>query len=70
MGHTGLEPKHTTASDDNELQNVSSGGAAECGASGDDSASIDPDLALVIGRWDDLPHDLRAGIVAMVRAAQ
>jgi hypothetical protein len=28
-----------------------------------------PDLALLVERWDALPEPLRAGIVAMVRAA-
>jgi hypothetical protein len=28
-----------------------------------------PDLALVIERWDALPDAVRAGIVAMVKAA-
>jgi len=30
---------------------------------------IDPDLALVVERWDALPDVLRAGIVAMVKAS-
>ncbi len=29
----------------------------------------DPDLALIVERWADLPPAVRAGIVAMVRAA-
>jgi hypothetical protein len=29
----------------------------------------DPDLALLVCRWKALPEALRAGIVAMVRAA-
>ena len=29
----------------------------------------DPDLALVVSCWDELPAALRAGIAAMVRAA-
>jgi hypothetical protein len=31
--------------------------------------SADPDLAAVIGAWDRLPEAVRAGIVAMVKAA-
>ncbi len=34
-----------------------------------DVRPMPPDLALVVERWPDLPPDLRAGIVAMVRAA-
>jgi len=32
-------------------------------------ALADPDLRLVVERWGDLPEAVRAGIVAMVRAA-
>jgi len=34
-----------------------------------DAVPIDPDLALVIALWPDLPAALKAGILAMVRAA-
>jgi hypothetical protein len=35
-----------------------------------DSESVsDPDLAIVIAAWPRLPRALRAGIVAMVKAA-
>jgi hypothetical protein len=30
---------------------------------------IDPDLALINAAWKDLPPALKAGIVAMIRAA-
>jgi hypothetical protein len=33
------------------------------------AASNDPDLAAVIDAWDRLPEAVRAGIVAMVKAA-
>jgi hypothetical protein len=33
------------------------------------SRRYDPDLALVIAAWATLPTDVRAGIVAMVKAA-
>lgn len=29
----------------------------------------DPDLAIVVKRWESLPEAVRAGIVAMVKAA-
>jgi hypothetical protein len=29
----------------------------------------EPDLAMVVKRWDSLPEAVRAGIVAMVKAA-
>ncbi|HZW32118.1 MAG TPA: hypothetical protein VFF52_15505 [Isosphaeraceae bacterium] len=34
-----------------------------------DTCQTDPDLALVNAAWDRLPAAVRAGIVAMVRAA-
>jgi hypothetical protein len=34
-----------------------------------DTRQTDPDLAAVIDAWDRLPEAVRAGIVAMVRAA-
>jgi len=30
---------------------------------------VDPDLATVMDAWDQLPEAVRAGIVAMVKAA-
>jgi hypothetical protein len=34
-----------------------------------DTCRTDPDLAAVIDAWDRLPEAVRAGIVAMVKAA-
>jgi hypothetical protein len=31
---------------------------------------MDPDLAAVVAAWPELPEAIRAGIVAMVRAAR
>jgi hypothetical protein len=38
-------------------------------AQGQRAAPTDPDLAAVIDAWDRLPEAVRAGIVAMVKAA-
>ena len=32
-------------------------------------APTDPDLALIVERWEQLPEAVRAGIVAMIRAS-
>jgi hypothetical protein len=34
-----------------------------------DTCQTDPDLARIVAAWDRLPEAVRAGIVAMVRAA-
>ena len=34
-----------------------------------DTCKTDPDLAAVVAAWSELPEALRAGIVAMVKAA-
>jgi hypothetical protein len=34
-----------------------------------DTCQTDPDLAAVVAAWDRLPEAVRAGIVAMVKAA-
>jgi hypothetical protein len=34
-----------------------------------DTCQIDPDFATVVDAWERLPEAVRAGIVAMVRAA-
>jgi hypothetical protein len=38
-------------------------------AQGQRAAPDDPDLATVVDAWDRLPEAVRAGIVAMVKAA-
>jgi len=45
-------------------------GGAESGAVAAQVGPIDSDLALLVERWDALPEALRAGIVAMVKAAE
>ncbi|MCO6044760.1 hypothetical protein NG895_12655 [Aeoliella sp. ICT_H6.2] len=39
------------------------------GAVGADLAPIDPELALIVERWEELPEAVRASILAMVRAS-
>ena len=60
MGATGLEPVRDSCRN----RHVSLFSDAECGA-----YLNDPDLEAVISAWSKLPSALKAGIVAMVRAA-
>jgi hypothetical protein len=39
-------------------------------AQGQRAAQIDPDQLTVVNAWDRLPEAVRAGIVAMVKAAE
>ena len=60
VGATGLEP----VKDSCRNRHVSLFSDAECGAYLNDA-----DLEVVVGAWEKLPRALKAGIVAMVRAA-
>lgn len=42
---------------------------AESGALGAQTGPNDPRLAAVIGAWPSLPEPIKAGILAMIRAA-
>ena len=44
-------------------------GAVSAGQPAPKASPTDPDLAAVVAAWPTLPEALRAGIVAMVRAA-
>ena len=70
VGHTGLEPESVSSSKTSHLQNVSDGRAAESGANGDEKPPHDPDLALIIERWEHLPEAVKTGIMAMVKATE
>jgi len=72
VGATGLELPRFPAGKSGVAE---SGGnkSGNTGARFDDSSGVtnptDPDLAAVVAVWPDLPPALRAGIVAMVKAA-
>lgn len=69
LGDTGLEPLSTTVHANKELRESAPQGGAESGAVGAQTPPIDPDLQAVVKAWPGLPESVRAGIVAMVRAA-
>jgi hypothetical protein len=43
---------------------------AESGALGAQEATLDPDLAAVVDAWPALPGTIKAGILAIIRAAK
>jgi hypothetical protein len=61
----GIEP-HQYSSENST--NPAEGGA-KSGALAPENPAIDPTLAAVIDAWAKLPEAIRAGILAMVRAA-
>lgn len=72
MGRAGLE--HPPESPGNK--GVSLSGGAKCGALPGDSdpnptpaTPTDPELAAVVAAWPDLPPAIRAGVLALVKAA-
>lgn len=72
MGDTGLEhPQNPSGK-----SGVASESGAKCGALPGDSdpkpalaTPADPDLSAVVAAWPNVPPAVRAGIVAMVKAA-
>ena len=75
---TGLEPATRKRAPDFESgadcvkpeeNDTFSNSAAVGAAVGRENTAVDPDLATIIERWTDLPEPLKAGMVAMVRAA-
>ena len=70
MGLEGLEPPNVTKRNSNELRDVEDPRGAESGAVDPEKALIDADLAAVINAWPCLPKPVKAGIVAMVHAAE
>jgi hypothetical protein len=61
----GIEPNQHSPE---EYTNPAPGGA-KSGALDPEKAAIDPALASLIDAWPTLPEPIRAGILAMVRAA-
>ena len=54
----------------NDLQQAIDSLAAISGASGDKTPPHDPDLTLIIERWEHLPRAVKTGIMAMVKATE
>lgn len=61
----GIEPTEQSLGNSTRL----GPGGAKCGASGTEKPIIDSALAALIHAWPTLPEAIRAGILALVRAA-
>jgi hypothetical protein len=66
VGDTGLEPTANSS----EKTALSEADGAESGALGARNGPIDPQLASVIDAWPGLSEPIKAGILAMIRAAR
>ncbi len=65
MGVTGLEQTAKTPGKSHLVHQS----AAESGAVEAANGKCDPNLQLIVDRWPQLPDAIKAGIIAMVRAA-
>ena len=68
MEDRGLEPDCVSDDYRKDLGNPPSGRAAKSGAAGAPKGPDDPNLAIIIQRWPDLPPAMKSGILAMVQA--
>jgi len=57
------------ANDNNSLEQTQILGCTPGCTSSPESPPVDPDLAVIVERWEVLPAVIRASIVGMVRAA-
>ena len=55
---------------DKDLEQADSMRAAKSGANGDEKPPQDPDLTLIIERWEHLPEDVRSAILVLVKSVE
>ena len=70
VGQSGLELESVSSSKTSHLQQLPDCRVAKSGAIGDEKPPQDPDLTLIIERWEQLPEAVKTGIMAMVRASE
>ncbi|MCP4379777.1 MAG: hypothetical protein GY794_26875 [bacterium] len=69
MGDTGLEPVPISSSLTGELEKTQGQSGALSGAVLDSSVLVDVDFRLVMENWGKISGPVKAGILAMVKAA-
>ena len=69
MGRTGLEPGDVSSHQDCSIHDPPLSGGAFSGAFLAEIGRDDPRLADLLAAWPSLPEAVKAGIVAMVKAA-
>ena len=66
----GVEPADVSGDNTGRLHTSPDSGGAESGAESPNSGQFDVDLQRVIDAWPALPQAVKAGVLAMVQAAQ
>lgn len=64
----GFDGVAVSGCDDTDLQSPTNSCEAESEAVASNSAGVDPELARIVAAWPTLPHDVKAGILALVDA--
>jgi hypothetical protein len=67
---TGFEQGFVSDTDASHLRQSAKSSAAKSGASSDGSTLCDRELAEVIESWPALPDPIKAGVIALIRAAR
>jgi len=67
MGDIGLEPKHSTYSNDNRLRISPNADRAESGAVAARSDSIDHRLAKLVASWPDLTEAAKVQVMRIMK---
>ena len=69
VAEEGLERPHVSDCKTNDLQHAPNSFGTESGTLQDETGTVDPDLAVVVEAWPNLPEAVQADILAMARAA-